>query len=206
LDSVRAPESRSMATNTTYASGPTTRIRPRSLQESKNTGPNYPRARQPRPGGPDDRLGRSRAKDAGAVLIEQLSRRATRGRPGPRGRARSTATTPRSPAARWCGPSGSRRSPSAPWRGSWSPAASAGLVRQVAGRDVNGYYKAELIRGPTRQQPWTTVADVELATLGWVHWHNHRRLHGYLDDRPPAEYEKTFTLPTGRDEHPVGIP
>jgi putative transposase len=34
---------------------------------------------------------------------------------------------------------------------------------------VNGYYQAELIRGPTRRQPWKTVEDVELATLGWVH-------------------------------------
>jgi putative transposase len=34
---------------------------------------------------------------------------------------------------------------------------------------VNGYYKAELIRGPARRQPWKTVEDVELATLGWVH-------------------------------------
>ena len=38
---------------------------------------------------------------------------------------------------------------------------------------VNGCYKAELIRGPARQQqPCKTVEDVELATLGWVHWHN----------------------------------
>jgi putative transposase len=57
----------------------------------------------------------------------------------------------------------------------------------VLAETVNGYYKAELIRGPTRRQPWKTVEDVELATLGWVHWHNTRRLHGYLDDRPPAE-------------------
>jgi transposase InsO family protein len=57
---------------------------------------------------------------------------------------------------------------------------------------VNGYYKAELIRGPTRQGPWKTVEEVELATLGWVHWHNTQRLHGYLDDLPPAEFEATF--------------
>lgn len=57
---------------------------------------------------------------------------------------------------------------------------------------VNGYYKAELIRGPARQRPWKTVEDVELATLGWVHWHNHQRLHGYLDDVPPVEFEHTF--------------
>ena len=30
---------------------------------------------------------------------------------------------------------------------------------------------------------------VELATLGWVHWHNTARLHGYLNDVPPAEFE-----------------
>ncbi|MCV7014188.1 transposase [Mycolicibacterium madagascariense] len=42
---------------------------------------------------------------------------------------------------------------------------------------VNGYYKAELIYGPVRAGPWKTV---ELATLGWVHWHNTRRLHCYL--------------------------
>ena len=49
---------------------------------------------------------------------------------------------------------------------------------------VNGLYKTELIRGPG-QGPWKTVEDVELATLGWVHWHNTERLHGYLDDVPP---------------------
>jgi putative transposase len=57
---------------------------------------------------------------------------------------------------------------------------------------VNGYYKAELIRGPARPGPWRTVDDVELATLGWVHWHNTQRLHGYLDDLPPTEFEGRF--------------
>ena len=57
---------------------------------------------------------------------------------------------------------------------------------------VNGYYKAELIRGPAHTGPWKTVEDVELATLGWVHWHNNQRLHGYLDDMPPSEFETRF--------------
>ena len=57
---------------------------------------------------------------------------------------------------------------------------------------VNGYYKAELIYGPARTGPWKTVEDVELATLGWVYWHNTARLHSYLDDLPPAEFEATF--------------
>ncbi len=53
---------------------------------------------------------------------------------------------------------------------------------------VNSLYKAELVYGPD-QGPWKTVADLELATLGWVHWFNNQRLHGYLGDIPPAEYE-----------------
>ena len=57
---------------------------------------------------------------------------------------------------------------------------------------VNGYYKSELIYGPARYGPWKTVEDVELATLGWVHWHNTSRLHGYLNDIPPAEFEAAF--------------
>jgi putative transposase len=31
-----------------------------------------------------------------------------------------------------------------------------------------------------------------LATLSWVHWHNTSRLHGYLGDLPPAEFEAIF--------------
>jgi putative transposase len=71
---------------------------------------------------------------------------------------------------------------------------------------VNGYYKTELIRGPARSGPWRTVEDVELATLGWVHWHNTARLHGYLDDVPPAEFEATFYATHGADQTLVGIP
>jgi len=71
---------------------------------------------------------------------------------------------------------------------------------------VNGYYKAELIRGPARTGPWRSVQDVELATLSWVHWHNTARLHGYLADIPPAEYEAPFYAAHGNDRTPVEIP
>lgn len=54
---------------------------------------------------------------------------------------------------------------------------------------INGLYKTELIRGPD-QGPWKTVEEVELATLGWVHWYNTERLHGYLGDIPPVEFEE----------------
>jgi putative transposase len=58
---------------------------------------------------------------------------------------------------------------------------------------VNSLYKTELIYGPD-QGPWKTVADVELATLGWVHWFNTQRLHGHLGDVPQPN-TKTSTMP-----------
>jgi putative transposase len=51
-----------------------------------------------------------------------------------------------------------------------------------------GLYKTELIR---RQGPWKTIDQVELATLEWVDWYNHRRLHTACGGLPPAEYEQT---------------
>ena len=72
---------------------------------------------------------------------------------------------------------------------------------------VNGYYKAELIRGPSRGgRPWKTVEDVELATLGYVDWHNHEPLHGYLDDVSPAEFEQAFYATKRTDQPLVEIP
>lgn len=71
---------------------------------------------------------------------------------------------------------------------------------------VNGYYKAKLIRGPARTAPWKNVEEVELATLGWVHWHNTARLHGYLDDVTPAEYEAAFCAATGSDPLEADLP
>lgn len=70
---------------------------------------------------------------------------------------------------------------------------------------VNGYYKAELIYGPARSGPWKTVEDVELATLGWVYWHNANRLHGYLNDVPPAEFEAAFYDASRSDQTLVEI-
>jgi putative transposase len=69
---------------------------------------------------------------------------------------------------------------------------------------VNGLYKTELIRGP-EQGPWKTVEDVELATLAWTHWHNTERLHGYLGDVPPAEFETAFYAAQHDDQQMVGI-
>jgi len=51
-----------------------------------------------------------------------------------------------------------------------------------------GFYKTELIN---RRGPWKTLDQVELATLEWVDWYNHRRLHGACDGLPPVEFEQT---------------
>lgn len=55
---------------------------------------------------------------------------------------------------------------------------------------VNASYKTELIY---RNKPWHSVEQVELATLEYVWWYNHQRLHEALDYRTPVEYEATLT-------------
>jgi putative transposase len=52
-----------------------------------------------------------------------------------------------------------------------------------------GLFKTELIR---RHGPWRTLEEVELATLAYIDWFNHHRLHGEIGDIPPAELEATY--------------
>jgi len=51
---------------------------------------------------------------------------------------------------------------------------------------INGLYKTELVRN---KGPWRGLEDLELATLEWVDWFNHRRLFHELGRIPPAEFE-----------------
>ncbi|MCQ3814685.1 MAG: integrase core domain-containing protein, partial [Acidimicrobiia bacterium] len=60
---------------------------------------------------------------------------------------------------------------------------------------LNALYKTELIRGPGHR-PWRTIDDIELATLGWMHWYNTARIHGYLNDISPDEYKTAYTTTT----------
>jgi len=53
----------------------------------------------------------------------------------------------------------------------------------------HGLYKAELIR---QCGPWRGLDDVEHATLDYVDWFNHLRLHGELGMVPPAEVEAAY--------------
>ena len=75
----------------------------------------------------------------------------------------------------------------------------------------NGLYKWELIYP---KGPWNGLTDVEFATLSYVDWFNHRRLHGQLTDEPgyttPAAFEADHyrqttpatTAPTQTTESP----
>jgi len=49
---------------------------------------------------------------------------------------------------------------------------------------VIGLFKTELIKP---RGPWRTVEQVEIATLEYVDWFNHRRLFEACGDIPPAE-------------------
>jgi transposase InsO family protein len=61
---------------------------------------------------------------------------------------------------------------------------------------INGLYKAEVIH----RQSWKSPEAVEMATLTWVDWFNHRRLLEPIGNIPPAEaeanyYRQTAALP-----------
>jgi transposase InsO family protein len=87
--------------------------------------------------------------------------------------------------------------------------AEAGAVASVGSKgdsydnamaeSINGLYKTELIHNE-RFGPWRTIEDVELATLGWVHWWNTTRLLEPIGNIPPAELEQNWATgqKTGR--------
>ena len=52
---------------------------------------------------------------------------------------------------------------------------------------IIGLYKTELVRN---KGPWRGLDDLELATLEWVDWFNHRRLFHQIGRIPPAEAEE----------------
>jgi putative transposase len=66
-----------------------------------------------------------------------------------------------------------------------------------------GLYKTEAVRpdSPFRRGPLDPLADVELLTADWVHWHNTGRLMHRLGRIPPIEYYAVYyatnTAPSG---------
>ena len=68
----------------------------------------------------------------------------------------------------------------------------------------NGIYKTELIR---RRGRWLNADHVELETLAYIEWFNHRRLHSELDHVPPAEFEANhYRQLTRRPNAPTPTP
>jgi putative transposase len=70
---------------------------------------------------------------------------------------------------------------------------SKGDSYDAMAESFNGLFKWELIY---RQGPWRGLDDVEFATLGYIDWFNHRRLHGEITDdntyTTPAEFEALY--------------
>ena len=54
---------------------------------------------------------------------------------------------------------------------------------------INGLYKTEVIHS---NHSWKGKADVEFATLEWVHWFNCQRIFEPLGYISPARYEKAY--------------
>jgi transposase InsO family protein len=54
---------------------------------------------------------------------------------------------------------------------------------------VIGLFKTKVIR---RRGPWRSLEAVEIATLEWVDWFNHRRLLEPIGNIPPAEAEMNY--------------
>jgi putative transposase len=57
----------------------------------------------------------------------------------------------------------------------------------------NGLYKTELIY---HEGPWKGIEDVEWATLTYVDWFNHKRLHGEIGMVTPAMFEAAYYAQT----------
>jgi transposase InsO family protein len=69
---------------------------------------------------------------------------------------------------------------------------------------IIGLYKTECVRpGPFHTGPFKTLADVEYATMAWVDWYNHRRLHTTLRMRTPAEHEADYYAVPQPEPQPI---
>jgi putative transposase len=69
---------------------------------------------------------------------------------------------------------------------------------------IIGLYKTECVRpGPFHTGPFKTLSEVEFATMAWVDWYNHRRLHATLGMVTPAEHEAAYYAALQPEPQPV---
>lgn len=54
---------------------------------------------------------------------------------------------------------------------------------------IIGLFKTEVIK---RRSSWKSMTEVEMQTLKWIDWYNHRRLLEPIGNIPPAEAEANF--------------
>ena len=62
-------------------------------------------------------------------------------------------------------------------------------------KTINGLYKAELTH---RRAPWKNRKSVKLATLKWIVWFNHKRLHSSIGYITPTKAEANYYSPLGK--------
>ncbi len=79
------------------------------------------------------------------------------------------------------------------------PPTTSGAVQPRGLRPVS------TLRLATDTSGWDDIAELELATLSWVHWFNEQRLHSHCHDVPPAELETAFYAAQQADPEGVGI-
>jgi putative transposase len=63
----------------------------------------------------------------------------------------------------------------------------------TAAESIQRPHKTELIY---RRRTWQSVGGGEIATLEWVDWFSHGRLHSACGDIPPVEYEREHSRQT----------
>jgi putative transposase len=69
---------------------------------------------------------------------------------------------------------------------------------------IIGLYKTECVRpGPFHTGPFKTLSEVEFATMAWVDWYNHRRLHATLGMVTPAEREAAYYAALQPEPQPI---
>ena len=90
--------------------------------------------------------------------------------------------------------------PSASPRTASSPRSSPGATATTAmAESFNGLYKWALVYP---LGPWRGLDDVEFATLGYIDWFNHRRLHGEVTGDNTYVTLPSSKAPTTVTQHP----
>jgi len=71
---------------------------------------------------------------------------------------------------------------------------TVGDAYDAAAETVMGLFKNEAIakNSPFRTGPLKGLPDVEEITFDWVNWYNNERLHSFLGNIPPEEYERNY--------------